>query len=147
LISFGTRRARLFSGLAFAVLLGLQLLTSWKNLQSIRAAEYNASEPVAEWERRMAPLKRALPISSGMVGYVSDSSAACFDCLNVDDQIEFTLTQYALAPIVVNKGVNTEWVVGNFGKGSFAVWEQAHPGEFSAERFQYGIYLLHRLHP
>lgn len=137
-------RMRLFRRIAFAIFLCLEAATSWKNLQYIKALEYNASEPVAEWERRMAPLKAALPISRGFVGYVSDSSEACFDCTNLDDQIEYALTQYALAPIVVNKGDNYEWVVGNFGKGAFAAWSQSRPGEFEIVRFPYGIYLLHR---
>lgn len=140
-------RLRLIRVAAFAILLCLQVVAGWKNLQYIRALEYNASEPVADWEQRMAPLKRALPISRGFVGYVSDSSVACFDCLNIDDQIEFTLTQYALAPIIVNKGIDYEWVIGNFGKGTYPAWAQNYTGQFAVQHFPYGIYLLHRLHP
>ena len=139
-------RVRLIRVTAFAVLICLQVVTGWKNLQYIKDLEHNASEPVADWEVRMAPLKKVLPISQGYIGYVSDSSAACFDCLNVDDQIEFALTQYALAPIIVNKGIDYEWVIGNFGKGTYAAWAQDHGGEFAAQHFPYGIYLLHRLH-
>ena len=83
----GTNWLRMVRVSAFALLLGLQVVTGWKNLQFIKASELNASEPVADWEQRMAPLKKALPVSQGRVGSVSDSSAACFDCLNVDDQI------------------------------------------------------------
>lgn len=137
-------RLRSFSRIAFALFLLLEAATSWKNLQYIKALEYDAAEPVAEWERRMAPLKEALPISSGVIGYASDSSVACFDCANLDDQIEYALTQYALAPIIVNKGINHEWIVGNFGKGTFAGWSQLHPGQFDIVRFPYGIYLIHR---
>lgn len=137
-------RLRLFSRIAFALFLLLEAAASWKNLQYIRALEYDASEPVAEWERRMAPLKAALPISSGVIGYASDSSVACFDCTNVDDQIEYALTQYALAPVIVNKGTNYEWIVGNFGKGTFPAWSQSQPGQSDFVRFPSGIYLIHR---
>ncbi len=140
-------RVRMIRLAAFMALLGLQVLTGWKNLQYIQDAEHNASEPVADWEQRMAPLRKALPISIGFMGYVSDSSAACFDCLNIDDQIEFTLTQYALAPIIVSKGIDYEWVVGNFGKGTYQAWAQNHVGEFEVQHFPYGIYLLHRVQP
>jgi hypothetical protein len=136
-------RLPLVSRIVFATFLCLEAATSWKNLLYIKALEYNASEPVAEWERRMAPLKAALPIARGFVGYVSDSAVACFDCANVDDQIEYTLTQYALAPMIVNKGTNYEWIVGNFGKGTFTAWVQSHPGNYKLVRFPYGIYLIH----
>lgn len=140
-------RLRLFRRIAFAIFLCLAAVSSWKNSQYVKALEYNASEPVAEWERRMAPLKAALPISRGVVGYVSDSSAACFDCTNQDDQIEYALTQYALAPIIVNKGTNYEWSIGNFGKGTFPAWSQANPTGFDVVHFPYGIYLIHRQQP
>ena len=137
-------RLRSLSRIAFALFLLLEAASSWKNLQYIKGLEYDASEPVAEWERRMAPLKAALPISRGYIGYVSDTSVACFDCTNLDDQIEFALTQYALAPIVVNKGTDYEWIVGNFGKGTFGTWSQSHAGGFNVVRFPYGIYLIHK---
>lgn len=109
-------RLRSFSRIAFAIFLCVEAATTWQNLQHIKALENDASEPVAEWERRMAPLRAALPIAKGFVGYVSDSGVACFDCTNPDDQIEYALTQYALSPIILNKGTNYEWIVGNFGK-------------------------------
>jgi hypothetical protein len=137
---------RSFRRIAFAIFLCIEAASSWKNVQYIKALEFDASEPVAEWERRMAPLREALPIARGFVGYVSDSSVACFDCTNLDDQIEYTLTQYALAPIIVNKGTDYEWIVGNFGKGTFTAWSQLHPGEFDILRFPYGVYLIHRQH-
>ena len=134
-----------FRRLAFVILLCLQALTSWKNLEHIQAQERDAAEPVAEWERRLAPLREALPITQGFAGYVSDSGVACIACLNVDDQIEFTLTQYALAPIIVNKGMDYEWVIGNFGKGTYAAWSGSHAADLEVQHFPFGIYLIHRL--
>ena len=57
---------------SFLILLILEIFIGWKNLQFIKSAEYNTSEPVAEWERRFVRLKEAFPLTRGVVGYISD---------------------------------------------------------------------------
>jgi hypothetical protein len=60
-------------------------------------------------DRRFAALKAALP-PQGTVGYVGESGAP------VDVLGNYYLTQYALAPLVVENSVKHPLVIGNFPK-------------------------------
>ena len=129
----------------FAAFLVLEIFVGWRNYQDIAAAQNAAGEPVAEWERRFAPLKKIMPFTEGTVGYVSDSPVAGIDYYNPDDQIEYTLTQYVMAPIVVRKGADREWIIGNFSKQGYEDWIRANPGPYEVTSLSYGVYLIHRL--
>ena len=129
----------------FAAFLMLEIYAGWSNFQDIAATENAAGEPVAEWERRFAPLKKAMPFTRGTVGYVSDSPVTGIDYYNPDDQIEYTLTQYVMAPIIVRKGADREWVIGNFSKQGYEDWIRANPEPFEVTSLNYGVYLIHRL--
>lgn len=129
----------------FAAFVLVELFVSWKNYQDISAKQNAAGEPVAEWERRFAPLKKIMPFRTGTVGYVSDSPVTGIDYYNPDDQIEYTLTQYVMSPIVVRKGSDHEWIIGNFSKQGYEAWMQANPGHYDVTALNYGIFLIHRL--
>ncbi len=135
----------LFRKISFLLLLFLQIYTGLKNLQYIQGAEYNASEPVAEWERRLAGLKKILPLTSGVVGYVSDSGVSGINYYDPNDQIEYTLTQYVMAPIIIKKGDNFEWIIGILSKSGYENWVSTHNGEFQITFLKYNVYLIHRL--
>jgi hypothetical protein len=130
---------------AFALFLMVEIFVGWKNFQDIAATENAAGEPVAEWERRFAPLKKIMPFSQGTVGYVSDSPVTGIDYYNPNDQIEYTLTQYVMAPVVVRKGIDHEWIIGNFSKQGYEAWIRANPGRYEITSLNYGVYLIHRL--
>ncbi len=130
-----------------AAFLLLEIYIGWKNFRDIAATENAAGEPVAEWERRFAPLKKIMPFAHGTVGYVSDSPVTGIDYYNPDDQIEYTLTQYVMAPVVVRKGAAHEWIIGNFSKQGYEDWMRANPGPFEVTALNYGVYLIHRLQP
>ena len=94
-------------------LLGLTaLLTNLSYLRESRWGTPSSPSPskFAAYERRFDELRKALP-GRGVVGYVSDET----------DEFEKTenyyLTQYVLAPLVVVRGADRPWVVGNFGHG------------------------------
>jgi thiosulfate reductase cytochrome b subunit len=129
----------------FAAFMMLEIYIGWKNFQEIAATENAAGEPVAEWERRFAPLKKIMPFTHGTVGYVSDSGVTGIDYYNPNDQIEYTLTQYVMAPLVVRKGVDHEWIIGNFSKQGYEDWRRSNPGSFDVIALSYGVYLIHRL--
>ncbi|MGZ6315870.1 MAG: hypothetical protein ACXWNQ_01295 [Anaerolineales bacterium] len=129
----------------FALFLVLEIFVGWKNFQDISAGEKAAGEPVAEWERRLIPLKKIMPFTTGVVGYVSDSEDLGIDYYNPDDQIEYTLTQYVMAPVVVRKGADHEWIIGNLSKQGYQNWNRSNPGHFDVSPLNYGFYLIHRL--
>ena len=130
--------------LSFIIFLLLEVFIGWKNLQYIIGAEYNASEPVAEWERRFVPLKAAFPLTRGVVGYISDPDVAGYP-YGPDDELEFNLTQYTMAPLIIHKGTNFEWIIGILSSSVYQDWARTHGSEFDSTFYKYNIYLIHRL--
>ena len=129
---------------SFLILLILEIFIGWKNLQFIKSAEYNTSEPVAEWERRFARLKEVFPLTRGVVGYISDPDVSGYP-YGPDDELEFNLTQYTMAPLIIHKGTNFEWIIGVLSNSVYQDWAQSHGAEFKSTFYKYNIYLIHRL--
>jgi hypothetical protein len=131
------------------VFLGLiavaSVYASIQNLISTRELGSISEDPVAQWEVRFGPLKEQLPFFRGVVGYISDSDVpgAAFDPAN--DEGEYILTQYALAPIIIVRGTNQEWNVANLSNEAFARWNAKDRGEFDVLPLKGGLYLLHRI--
>jgi len=121
------------------------LFSSFQNLLSTRALGTISDYPVADWERRFQPLKARIPFVRGAVGYISDSDipGITFDAAN--DEGEYILTQYAMAPIVLIKGTDQEWNIGNLSNPAFEIWSAHHSGDFEATPLKGGLYLLHRI--
>lgn len=68
----------------------------------------NLAQPIpSRSDQRFATLKAALPVH-GAVGYVGEAGAP------VDVLSDYYLTQYALAPLVVENSTNHPLVIGNF---------------------------------
>jgi hypothetical protein len=121
------------------------LFASVRNLISTRDLGSLTDDPVADWEKRFAPLIAQLPFKSGVVGYISDSNipGAAFNPAN--DEGEYVLTQYALAPIIIVRGTGQEWNIGNLDKPAFDTWSRSHQGQFEVISFKDKLYLFHRL--
>jgi hypothetical protein len=117
----------------------IQNLISTKDLGSIK------DDPVADWEIRFGPIKEQLPFKRGVVGYLSDSSIPWVSYNAANDEGEYVLTQYALAPIIIVKGTNQEWNIANLDKDAFAKWSETNRGQFEVIPFKDKLYLLHRL--
>jgi hypothetical protein len=135
----------IFRRVVFAVFLGLEIWVGWTNYRDIAATQYTASGSLAEWERRLAPLKKIMPLSPGVVGYVSDAGSVGIGYYALDAQIEYMLTQYTMAPIIVAPDSNHDWIIGDLSKEGYNSWLQANPGKFDTISLNYGIYLIHRL--
>ena len=131
------------------VVLGLvaaaSLYASVQNLLSTRDLGSLFTDPVAQWEVRFGPLKAELPFVRGAMGYISDSDMGgiAYDAAN--DEGEYILAQYALAPIILIRGTDQEWIVANLSRQAFDLWNsQDHPG-FDVLQLKRGLYLLHRI--
>lgn len=129
--------------IVIVVLLGLN--ASINNLISTKDKGSTTDDPVADWEVRFGPLKAKLPFSRGVVGYISDSSIPGITFNAANDEGEYVLTQYALAPIIIVKGTNQEWNVANLSKAAFDVWSKTNQGQFDVITLKDRLYLLHRL--
>jgi hypothetical protein len=117
----------------------LQNLISTKQLGSV------SDDPVADWEKRFVPIKERLPFRRGLVGYISDSNVAGASYDAANDEGEYVLTQYVLAPIVIIKGTAQEWNIANLDSQAFDLWSKSNQGQFEVIAFKGGLYLLHRI--
>ena len=119
---------------------------------------------VSIWENRLHSLKQDLPAGIDSLGYLAE-----WDLPNhqlpagierkgymtewdlpvqyrqIDQLNEFRLTKYVLAPVVVTRGFDTPWIIGNFSSVKFKPWLQDTIGNFEIKDIGGGIYLIHRL--
>ncbi len=96
---------------------------------------------VTKWEERMKPVRAYLPATIREVGYISDNDSTAMIQ-------EYSLTRYALAPIVVRQSTNYEWIIGNFTQPGFEeILNQQIHSSYSIKKFNAGIYLIHRTLP
>jgi len=130
---------------ALAAIVLASLAASIQNLLATRSLGSVADDPVADWEKRFEPIRKRLPFERGVVGYISDSSipGVTYDAAN--DEGEYVLTQYALAPIILVKGTNEEWNIANLDRAGFEAWEKTNRGKFEVIPIKGGLYLLHRI--
>jgi hypothetical protein len=131
--------------LALGLIVLAGLVASVQNLLATRSLGSVADDPVADWEKRFGPIRAWLPFERGAVGYISDSSipGVSYDAAN--DEGEYVLTQYALAPIIIVKGTDQEWNIANLDRAAFEAWEKTNAGRFEVIPFKGGLYLLHRV--
>ena len=121
------------------------LYASVQNLLSTRELGSIAEDPVAQWEIRFGPLKEQLPFVRGLVGYISESDVEGAEFDPANDEGEYILTQYALAPIIIARGTKQEWNVANLSKEAFARWSSREGAGFDVLPLQGGLYVLHRI--
>ena len=121
------------------------MVAGWKNLQFTKTLGQLQDDPVTQWEKRFVVLKGLIPFKRGVVGYLSDSGVPGVDYAAANDLGEYTLTQYTLSPVILVRGTNQEWIVGNLSKQAYAVWSRSNQGQFEVTPLNYGLYLIHRL--
>ena len=102
-------------------------------------------DPVAQWEERFEPLSARLPFVRGVVGYVSDADVPGSEFDSANDAGEYVLTQYAVAPIIIVRGSDQEWLIANLNQASFGRWQSEHGADWELVSQGAGLYLLRRL--
>jgi hypothetical protein len=102
------------------------------------------AQALAEWESHLDSARQALPVERGVIGYVTewDVEGVSYDARDLES--EFLLAQYALAPLVLVKGPQTEWNLAVFRPATARAWQAAHAGEFDLIHLNHNVYLLHR---
>ena len=128
------------------VLIALACL--YASVQNLISTKYLGSindDPVADWEKRFAPLKDQLPFKRGVVGYISDSNIPGYTYNAANDEGEYVLAQYVLAPIIIVRGTGQEWNIGNLDKAAYEIWSKSNQGQFIVIPFKDKLYLFHRL--
>lgn len=98
-----------------------------------------------QWETRMKALKQALPPDVMTVGYVSDLDLLPNPTREdfFAEQDEYPLTAYSLAPRMVQRGLQHEWVIGNFTNPAFRDYLDARlPAGYELQEIGFGMYLI-----
>ncbi len=135
------KRAMVAGIIAASIYFGIQ------NLRTAITVGNLGKDSITEWEVRFNAVKKLLPFKRGVVGYLtnSDVPGAAYDANN--EQGEYTLTQYAIAPIILVRGDNEEWTIADLNSKAYQIWSQSNHGEFHVIPLNDNLYLLHRVAP
>jgi hypothetical protein len=92
------------------------------------------------WEQRLEGMRDDLP-KQGIVGYVSeqDIPGAPYDA--IDSNEEYALTQYFLAPLIVQRGAGYDYVIGNFSDPNYNYQVEKTLGIEQLASYGMGIFL------
>jgi len=115
------------------------------NLIQDRNSQPGKQDDVSNWESRLQPIKQKLPPGTNYIGYVADENLRAVWSPADGEIVEFYLTQYALSPVVVRRGVKYSWILGNFSSKDFGSWLAHSIGAYEIEDLGSGIYLIHRV--
>lgn len=108
----------------------------------LRSLDRLGTDQVAAWELRMAQVKSDLE-GERLVGYLSEVD---FGLPNdpIDTNTEFTLTQYVLAPAILQRGTGADKIICNLGEGGYKPEYAAKLGLNLVGEYGNGIYLLQK---
>jgi hypothetical protein len=131
--------------LLIALIVLLSLYSSISYLIWTQSAGTVDFDHVADWDARFTPVKEALPIQRGTLGYIADWDIPGADFAPSDQDAEFILTQFSFAPFILVRGVDQEWIIGSLSPRSYETWVQIRDGEYKDYKFKGNVYLFHRL--
>lgn len=101
-------------------------------------------EAIVAFEKRLEPAREAIPFQRGVIGYLGEWDVPGIGTEFRDQQVEFLLAQYTLAPLILQRGAQAEWTVAVLGPPALQAWQKTHPGEFEIIPLGRGVYILHR---
>ncbi len=117
-----------------------------QNVKSAIAVGNLNSDPVTKWEVRFQQVKKILPFKRGVIGFMQNSDVLGGP-LDDNEQGEYTLTQYAMAPVILVRGDNEPWTLAIFSSKAFQAWNKSNHGQFRVITLNYSLYLFQRLTP
>jgi hypothetical protein len=103
---------------------------------------------VANWDERVSAVTKSIPFERGFVGYISDIDipGISYDRQNLVG--EFTLTQFAIAPIVLIQGSDQEeWNILSLTPQAYEKWSSANGDNYEVIKFGGKFYLAHKVTP
>lgn len=100
---------------------------------------------IDKWESRFVELKEQLPVKSGVVGYGADFDVPGMEANIADQESEYILAQYTMAPIVLERSTDHEWIVGNLTPKAFEAWKNSFPETVEVFEFGKNVYLIHKV--
>jgi hypothetical protein len=118
-----------------------QAVQYWRSTTRIQTS----GQVMMKWEKRLAPVKDALPFRQGIIGYVGEWDVPGSDYAYRDQEAEYLLAQYTLAPLILKKGAVAEWNVALLGAKSLSTWQAAFGESFQIMPLGRQVYLLHQV--
>ena len=139
-------RSRVF--VAIILLIGLALFSIASNLLQLRAVinQWSFSgdlldDPI-KMANRLTLLEAELP-ENGTIGYLSEQDIPGMGFNPIDQDEEFAMTQYALAPRIIERGADYDLVIVNIPNQTPADMLRLTTlfGLHLLEKFDFGLYL------
>jgi hypothetical protein len=136
----------LLLGLAVAAL--LSGLTSYRQWHRQTALVHQNGDDLTHWAERLAALQAYLP-PAGIIGYISERDLDGVPYSATDQSEELAMSQYVLAPRILEEGAAREIVIANVGgMGSDEIQARVKPlGLKLQHEFGLGIYLFRKVQP
>lgn len=101
------------------------------------------NDGVYDWDTRLSSLRADLPADVKVVGYISDWDVLPdYDYPN--NETEYVLTQYTMAPVIVARDGDHEWVIVNLSPKDFETWRATQPSDIEVIQYRLGLFLVHR---
>jgi len=101
------------------------------------------NDGVYDWDTRLADARADLPPDVKVIGYVSEWDVLP-DYDYPDNETEYVLTQFAMAPVIVAREGQHEWVIVNLSPKDFETWAATQPANIKVIKYKLGIYLVHK---
>ena len=101
------------------------------------------NDGVYDWDTRLSALRADLPPDVDVVGYISDWDITP-DYNYPDNETEYVLTQYVMAPVVVARGEDQDWVIANLSPKDFEKWAATLPADIEVIQYPLSLFLVHR---
>ena len=136
--------------LQWFMLAGIVLASIYFSIQNLRATTTVGNpnvDTISQWELRFDPIKKILPFKRGVIGYITNSDVPGMGFDPSNEEGEYTLTQYAMSPIILVRGDNEEWTIANLSSKAFQAWSQLNRDKFRIIPMNDNLYLLQRLTP
>ena len=101
--------------LAVILIIGLSFYSSLQTFQTTSkdVAELKGDDMVTAWDKRLRKVRLLLP-GHGVIGYLADWDIPNYKYGPSDQEVEFLLAQYTVAPLVLERGIQHDLVLGNF---------------------------------
>jgi len=136
-------KKKYFQRAALILVAVLGLKGGFQNFSAVFDERVNDAAVIADWEKRLSKLVEPIPFERGLVGYLSASESTAAG----DAEGEFVLAQYALAPLILERGTEQEWNILNLDPETFKQWLREHESEFELVRAGGGMYLVRKAAP
>jgi len=100
---------------------------------------------VAQWDVRIAKLIAPIPFKHGFVGYISNTDIPDTVFSTENEEGEYILTQYAVAPLILISGTEQEWNILNVDRKALNKWFTANANDFEFVMSSGGMFLVHKV--